>query len=255
MSRNKRIQIYKKHTKVNNALYNHSQLFPEFSGKKRLSPAVSSKRKSCFDEFVKLYVPKHNALTSLQKKDIQEGFAAPAANGLQRNSRRFKILESFSRTDYGSSIVKEMVNNPKQYTSFVILEGATQQTQAVYGGITLGTQFPQEHFKYGRQAILPEAIIYHEFGHTQVFITANSTYHGHRDLKHEREVVIKLENPVRMIASPALEPRYTYTERMPEKPLKTINIITGDVIIGAYSVHKEDPRKFVPLGDKNALRV
>lgn len=166
-----------------------------------------------------------------------------------------KYWKAFSQTDYGSSIVKEMVNNSRRYKGFVILEGAQKQTQAVYGGITLGTQFPQEHFKYGRQVILPEAIIYHEFGHTQVFIAASSKYHGYRDLKHEREVVIKLENPARMITSPGLEPRYTYTERMPEKPLRTINIITGDEIAGAYSVHKDDPRKFVPLGDKNALRV
>lgn len=137
----------------------------------------------------------------------------------------------------------------------MILQGAAKQTQALYGGITLGTQFPQEHFKFGGQHILPEAIIYHEFGHTQVFIAKNSRYHGHRDLKHEHEVVIELENPVRMVAKPGLEPRYTYTERMPDQPLKTINIITGQEVNGAFAVHKDDPRKLVPVGHKDALKV
>jgi len=42
---------------------------------------------------------------------------------------------------------------------------------------------------------------------------------------------------------------------MPGKPLKTINIISEEEISGAYTVHKDDPRKLVRLGDKNALRI
>ena len=255
MSRNKRIQIYRNETKINKVKYNHNQIYPEFPGKKRLVPAAESQKEALFEKFVAMYVPKHNELSAEQKRDIKEGFSAPVANGLKRSSKRFTYLKNFSNTGYGSSIIKEMVGHPARYKGFVILEGATKQTQAVYGGITMGTQFPQEHFKYGGQKILPEAIIYHEFGHTQLFISKGSKYHGHRDLKHEREVVIRLENPVRMLAKYNLEPRYTYTERMPDKPLKTINIITGDEVHGARAVHKDDPTKLVELSDKNALKV
>lgn len=109
MSRNKRIQIYRTETKLDNRVYNHNQLYPVFPGKNRLTPAAVSDRKRLFDAFEKMYVPKHNALSAERKRDIREGFADPVPNGLDRNSKRFSYLISFGNTDYGSSVIKEMV--------------------------------------------------------------------------------------------------------------------------------------------------
>lgn len=254
MSRSLRIKIYNEHTKFNGIRYNNSQVYPEFAGKKRLKPAPADQRKKNFATFEELYVPAYKALTEDEKKDIQEGVAIPSAAGLNRKSAGYIFLKSFACTDFGSSVVKEMVDHPKYYKGFTILQGVSDQTQAVYGGIVFGKQFPTDRFKYGNQHVQPEAIIYHEFGHTMVFIAENSKYRGQRDLQHEREVVIKLENPVRTFYA-GLEPRYTYTDRMPDKPLKTVNIVTGDEAMGAFTVHKNDPRVLLPIGDKDALTV
>jgi len=254
MSRSDRLKIYKEHTKLSGIKYNHRQVYPQFTGKKRLSPAPDKQRKQYFAKFVSLYVPEHKPLSTLDKKDIRDGFGKAIAGGLNRKSAGFIFLKSFACTDFGSSVVKEIVNHPKTYRGFEILQGVTNQTQAVYGGFIFGKQFPTDRFKYGKQYVLPEAIIYHEFGHTMVFIAKNTKYHGHRDLQHEREVVIKLENPARVIHG-GLEPRYTYTERMPGKPIKTINIVTGKEVSGAFTVHRKDPRIFMKSNHKDALKV
>jgi len=239
--RRQRIRIYKKHVK-----YNHSQIFPCLSGRSLQSAAQSSRKKN-FTRFVELYFSKEKPPAHIAPTDP---FAdKPTAGGLSKSSKAYYYFERFSQTDYGSSVVKEMLDNCKRYKGFLVVQGVGAETQSAYSAIKFGSEFPQPRFKFGNQIILPEAIIYHEFGHTKVFFSKEVVQH--RDLKHECEVVRKLENPVRMRAG--LEPRYTYTDRM--SGLRTINIITGEEKSGAFAIDKNDPRKLVRPGSKDAVRI
>lgn len=239
--RQQRVRIYKNHVK-----YNHSQIFPCLSGR-RLQPAETSKRKKNFTQFVDLYFSKAKSPVLSATNDP---FAdKPQPGGLKKSSKSYYYFERFSQTDYGSSVIKEMLDNHKKYKGFLVAQGVGAETQSGFGAIKFGSEFPQPRFKFGRQIILPEAIIYHEFGHTMVFFPKEVVQN--RDLKHECEVVRKLENPVRLRAG--LEPRYTYTDRM--AGLRTINIITGEIKSGAYSVDKNDPRKLVQPGSDCVIRL
>lgn len=239
--RQQRISIYKQHVK-----YNHNQIFPHLSGR-CLQPAHPSKRKKNFTRFVDLYFSKAQPPVLPVPNDP---FAyKPQPGGLKKSSKAYYYFDRFSQTDYGSSVIKEMLDNQKKYNGFLVVQGTGAETQSAYGAIKFGSEFPQPRFKFGNQIILPEAIIYHEFGHTMVFFPKEVVQH--RDLKHECEVVRKLENPVRLRAG--LEPRYTYTDRM--AGLRTINIITGEEKNGAFAVDKNDPRMLVKPSSKNALRT
>ena len=239
--RQHRISLYKKHVK-----YDHTQVFPCLSGR-RLKPADPSVRKKNFSKFVELYFSRAKPPVLPAPDDP---FAdKPQPGGLKKSSRAYYHFERFSQTDYGSSVIKEMVDNQKKYKGFIVAQGVGGETQAAFGAIKFGSEFPQPRFKFGNQIILPEAIIYHEFGHTMVFFAREVVQH--RDLKHECEVVRKLENPVRLRAG--LEPRYTYTDRM--AGLRTVNIITGEERDGAFAVDKNDPRKLITPGSENALRT
>lgn len=239
--RQQRIRIYKKHVK-----YNHYQIFPCLSGRS-LQSAAPTNRKKNFIRFVDLYFSKAKPPVLQAPNDP---FAdKPQPGGLKKSSKAYYYFDRFSQTDYGSSVIKEMLDNHRKYKGFLVVQGLGAETQSAYGAIKFGSEFPQPRFKFGNQIILPEAIIYHEFGHTKVFFPKEIVQH--RDLKHECEVVRKLENPVRLRAG--LEPRYTYTDRM--AGLRTINIITGEEKNGAFAVDKNDPRKLVLPGSQNAIRI
>ncbi len=173
----------------------------------------------------------------------------PGATKMVESSDGYKAFTNFAKTDYGSSVIKEMIKNPKKYKGFDIKQGAQKWASAGYRFIVLPKKFPARiRFKTSGQRIYDLAIIYHEFAHTMVFQPA-SLKGKKASIRDERMAVMKFENPVRM--RKGYEPRYSYTKA---RPLETINIITGEKKQGSWAVSENDPTKLVKPDDKAALK-
>ncbi len=75
-------------------------------------------------------------------------------------------------------------------------------------------------------------------------------------LEDERQTVIHLENPIRLLRG--MEPRYTYFKGKGEGRDKgTINIITGEkafVSENRNTILADDPTKLVKIGSKGAYK-
>ena len=110
-------------------------------------------------------------------------------------------------------------------------------------------KFPfKPKFVQSGQAVDPLAILYHEFAYTMVFQSA--AHKGmERDIKEERESVMKFENPVRIYNNH--EPRYSYVHH---DGSRTINILTGEIRPGVMSVNKNNPAELVERTHKDALK-
>jgi len=233
----KREQIYR--SKVS-----HNSVFPQANGR-ILAPAVEANRMSNFLKFVDMYFSKiiDNTIPD------PEFNIYPGATKMVESSDGYKAFKRFAKTDFGSSVVKEMINNRSKYKDFVIKEGAEKWASAGYRFIVLPKRFPNKRiFKNSGQRIYDLAIIYHEFAHTMVFQSASSIGKN-ATINDERIAVMKFENPVRM--RKGYEPRYSYTG---SKPQQTINIITGEKKHGIWSVNRNDPTKLVKPSDKDALK-
>lgn len=167
-----------------------------------------------------------------------------------KSSDGYKAFQRFSETDYGSSVIKEMISNPKKYKGFDIAEGYKRGAKANYSVLLLPKRFPAPpgFFKTSGQKIYDLAIIYHEFAHTAVFRPA-STSDAAITIFDERLAVMNFENPVRIRMG--YEPRYSYTMG---NGSYTINIITGKKVAGERTVSKYDPTILVELHDKDALK-
>ncbi|VAW97135.1 hypothetical protein MNBD_GAMMA23-1278 [hydrothermal vent metagenome] len=233
----KREQIYRRKVP-------HSRVFPQAKGR-ILAPASDGIRTSNFLKFVELYFSKKIDNTIPDP----EFNIYPSATKMAEGSDGYKAFKRFAKTDYGSSVIKEMINNPKKYKGFDIKQGAQKWASAGYRFVVLPKKFPaRTRFKTSGQRIYDLAIIYHEFAHTMVFQSKSSK--GIKvNIKGERMAVMKFENPVRM--RKGYEPRYSYTK---EKPLETINIITGEKKQGIWVVSESDPTKLVKPNDKDALK-
>ena len=105
------------------------------------------------------------------------------------------------------------------YEPFRIVHGE-RGAQASLNRIWLPQSFPS-HFAGSGQAILPVAILHHEFGHTKYGTPAGSAdvvtdEHGSRlSVDHELEIVNRYENPVRLRYG--YEPRHSYHNHLGEK--------------------------------------
>ena len=233
----KREQIYRRKVP-------HTSVFPQANGRV-LMPAVETNRISNFLKFVNMYFSK-----VIDKTIPDPEFNIyPGATKMVESSEGYKAFKRFAKTDYGSSVIKEMISNPNKYKGFVIKEGAEKWASAGHRFIVLPKKFPNKPiFKNNGQRVHDLAIIYHEFAHTMVFRPASSGSKS-ASIKDERIAVMKFENPVRM--RKGFEPRYSYTG---SKPLETINIITGEKKPGVWVVNANDPTKLVKPNDKDALK-
>ncbi|MBT9583870.1 hypothetical protein IV102_11030 [bacterium] len=105
------------------------------------------------------------------------------------------------------------------YEPFRIVHGE-RGAQASLNRIWMPQNFPS-HFAASGQAILPVAILHHEFGHTKYGTPAGPTdvvtdEHGSRlSVDHELEIVNRYENPVRLRYG--YEPRHSYHNHLGEK--------------------------------------
>ncbi len=222
----------------------HTSVFPQAMGR-TLTPASEGNRISNFLKFVELYFSKKVDNTIPDP----EFNIYPGPTKMTESSDGYKAFKQFAKTDYGSSVIKEMINNPKKYKGFVIKQGAQKWASAGYRFIVLPKRFPDRaRFQTSGQRVYDLAIIYHEFAHTMVFQPAAAK--GKKaNINDERMAVIKFENPVRMRRG--YEPRYSYTKT---NPLETINIITGNKKPGRWVVSASDPAKLIKPNDRDALK-
>ncbi len=219
-------------------------LLPKANGS-TLTPANKGDRGANLQQFIDLY---------FYKKEVPDN-ADPFSNNYQEHTQLkpgsdgYKAFERFAQTDYGSALIKEMIQNQKKYTGFYVAENALSWANGGFGRITFPRKFPNSlEFRTSGQKVHDLAIIWHEFAHSMVFRSPLK-----KDIPitiyDERDDVLKFENPVRMGAN--FEPRYSYTAT---DKSQTINIITREVANGEFTVSKFDPRKLVRHADKEALK-
>jgi len=241
----KRMAIYRKYICK-------QDLIPFFNNRRLKAEPDCSKRKSNFKKFVALYFS--TKVIKSNRNDAVDADGMPHDNAgrttkLLEGTDGYKAFIKFSETSYGSSIISEMVNHPKKYKGFKISESPGKETRAAHrGGIIIAWRFPfQKTFIHSGQKVDPLAILYHEFSHTIVF--SEKPLGDHHYLDHERETVMKFENPVRILNG--YEPRYSYVHY---KGTDTINILTGDKEKGILAVNKYNPAELVARTHKDALK-
>lgn len=242
-----RLKLELNRKKIYRSKVSHTRVFPKANGK-LLSPASAAIRQANFIKFVDLYFSKRIDSTI---PDPAFGIY-PGVTKLTTSSDGYKAFAKFSQTDYGSSVIKEMLGNSARYHGFVIAQGVKKGATGGYRSMTLPKVFPnkKKQFLVSGQKIFDLAIIYHEFAHTMVFLPR--TAKGKKaTLLDERKAVIFFENPVRI--RKGFEPRYTYSGEDKTGVLQTINIITGKRKQGKWTVSKYDPRILVGLADKDRL--
>lgn len=233
-----RERIYRKYIKPQG-------LFPSVNGRVLVEEPNAAKRRANFLMFVDYY---------FSEKASQANGSSVPVNGPSRltlSSDGYKAFVKFADTSYGSSVIKEMVdkNNRKKYQEFVITESTSGVTRASYSGMVVSWSSPfKSIFIANGQVLDPLAVLYQEFSHTMVF-KSESQKKSERDLKAEREAVIKFENPVRMLNKH--EPRYSYVTH---DGSRTINILTGETKPGILAVNKSNPAELVDRTHKDALK-
>lgn len=231
--RARRVAIYKKNVRPYSIFFRVKGV--------PLKPAQANSRRKNFDTFVKMYFYKGGVGNNNQWSNNMG-----LAKGLNKNSMGYKAFELYSKTNYGSASILEMISNHRKYKNFSVREATGKGALGDYFVMFLPKVFPKKppYFNVGGQKIFGLAIIHHEFAHTML---ARSWDSGKVSLKDEREAVLKAENPIRMI-NRRYEPRYVYFARG-----HTINIITKEKKVGRWSVSKYDPRKMLPLHHKDSL--
>ena len=212
---------------------------------KVLTPAAPSVRKPNFEQFVSLYF--YNLDHAGNTHPFSDYYGQPTK--LSRDSGGYKTFEKFAMTDYGSYVVKTMLDNPSKYKGFKVWENAFGGAYGDYHFISLpkGFGLQERRFATSKQRIHFLGILYHEFAHTMVFRPLSSKGID-ITIYDEREAVLRFENPIRIRDN--YEPRYTYTKR---DGSETINIITRTVKPGKWTVRKDDPTVLVKAEDKDAL--
>jgi len=231
-----RIQIYKTHV-----VGGVPSVFLRIKGQ-YLKPALIDNRGKNFRTFVKLYFYKGGSGSI----DLwSDNFGHPV--GLKPSSLAYKALERYSKTDYGSAVIKEMIYHPDKYKDFSVRDAPSLSAKGDYNVIHLPSKFPgRQRFKIGGQNIFDLAIIHHEFAHTMLI---RSDPVKNIKIKDELWAVRKAENPIRLKRGGGkYEPRYVYYNKK-----QTINIITGKALPFQWTVSKYDPRIMVKLGHKDAL--
>jgi len=235
--RNKRIAVYKKHVRARN-------LFKGVNGETFHVPETLMSRQSNFKEFVKI--------------NFEYGFSEYGTwPDSITNLPVYKKLKAYSETNYGAATIYRILQDNKkaslqkrkvfkvQYDDGV----SGQAPQGAFDYIILPKTFPNNRPYKGGERKYDLAIIHHEFGHTRFFRKPNNMQVISFRLKHERQAVINLENPIRM--KKGLEPRYTYYS--PSEG-RTINIITGDDSSTEHTVLEHNPAKLVKIGSKGAYK-
>ncbi len=238
--RNKRIAIYRKNVYARN-------LFKGVNGEVFHVPESLMSRQLNFKEFVKV--------------NFEHNFIEPGAwpNNIS-NLPVYKKLKAYSETNYGAATIYRILQDNKKAALQKRRVFKVQYDDGVYGQeargaldyIRLTKNFPNNIPYKGGERKYDLAIIHHEFGHTRFFRKSNEMKIIDFQLKHERQAVINLENPIRM--EKGKEPRYTYYN---SKMRKTINIITGEIPKAAEdrnTVLEDDPTKLVKIGSKGAYR-
>lgn len=213
---------------------------------KLLKAAPIDSRRANFRQFVKLYfiIDDHPNNTNPDSSD----YGYPTT--LRETSSGYQAFSRFADTDYGSAVIREMIDNPTKYKDFEILQASGMGAVADYMQILLPNPFPARKKFNGTfgQDVYDLAVLYHEFAHTSVFRSPASEK-SPISILDERDAVIYHENPVRL--SKNYEPRYTYTTR---DKTQTINIITREIGNGVLLTSKNDPTKLVDPNATDALR-
>jgi len=221
-------------------------LFPKVNGR-RLTPFAGNRQRN-FVKFVDLYFSK-------QVSKPPGWGEMKQATKLTKKSDGYKAFNKFALTDYGSSVINEMITHRKKYLEdkFTIMENTGLGAHGDYSAMTFPKKFPKAggRFSARGQKIYDLAIIYHEFAHTMVFRSKISK-NINITIRDERIAVMKFENPVRM--KKGMEPRFTYAQLNDSGVvIKTINIATGEVKSGGWTVSKFDPTILVKPSHKDAL--
>jgi len=233
-----RVQIYKVHV-----MGGVPSVFLRINGRP-LKPALVDNRGKNFRTFVKMYF--YNGKDGSTDK-LSDNFGYPFK--LKKSSLGYRAFERYAKTDYGSSVIKEIISQPKKFKDFTIRQstGLHPKAKADYLVIHLPEKFPSmTRFEIGRQNIFDLAIIHHEFAHTMLVRSITSKK---ITIKDELWAVRKAENPVRLKrGNGRYEPRYVYYNGK-----QTVNIITGKSLPLRWTVSKYDPRIMVKLDHKDAL--
>jgi len=189
----------------------------------------------------------------LKDDNSWEPFQWPA--GVINKLPVYQKLKFYSETAYGAAMIYRVLADNKKRRMlnlplFKVMYDDGYPDQGASAGlnsIKLAKDFPNSlPFPGGERKYYP-AIIHHEMGHTR-FFRKNTTDKTIMTLLDERQVVIHLENPIRM--RKGFEPRYTY-----KRGARTINIITGDFhVTGFDTVSESDPRIPMKVGAKGAYR-
>jgi len=233
--RNNRIAIYKKHIKaraINRGVNGEVFHVPE-------SLVVRQKN-------FKLFVI-HNFINDMDRPGMWPDVIT--------NLPVYKKLKEYSETSYGAAMVYRILQDNKKRLLMKQPLFAVEYDDGAYGQdargglnkIRLTKDFPDSRpYPGGERKYFP-AIIHHEMGHTR-FFRKNTTDKTMITLEDERQVVINIENPIRM--KKGYEPRYSYT-----RDAQTINIITGKYHSrGFLTVHESDPRIPMKVATKGAFR-
>jgi len=231
-----RINIYKTHV-----VGGVPSVFLRIKGR-YLKPAIMDNRGKNFRAFVKLYF--YNGKDG-STDELSSNFGYPIK--LKANSMAFKAFEKYSKTDYGSAVIKEMSSHPNKYKGFSVRDAPSLYAKGDYDVIYLPSIFPNKsRFPIGGQKIFDLAIIHHEFAHTMLI---RSKAAKRITIQDELWAVRKAENPIRLRRGGGkYEPRYVYYNGQ-----QTVNVITGQVLSLQWTVSKLDPRIMVKVGHKDAL--
>lgn len=162
------------------------------------------------------------------------------------SKKSFKALEDYSKTPFGAVMIQRiLLDNKISRTRFVVKLDDNDSPHGTSDNIKFPSDFPRKQVLLTGESVIPTAIIHHEFGHTRFY--AKHQRGKLITLQDEREVVINMENPIRLYLHE--EPRYAYYNDIDEAP-QTINIITGEVKPGLWKADPHDPRKLVNVGQK-----
>ena len=125
-------------------------------------------------------------------------------------------LREYAMTDYGAIVIARLLKSPPE--GFGVYIGNSGTAGGASNMVIFPPNFPRMDYFPGGEEMDYLAVIHHEFGHTNLYKAKN--YDG-KTLLSERNVVVGLDNPVRILNGK--EPRYTYFES--NNGGQTINII------------------------------
>lgn len=98
------------------------------NGKALISPPIQIRQHN-FQQFVEIYFNKNS---NPDNQDLMsDNYGLPTA--FTKESDGYKAFKRFADTDYGSYVIKEMLDNKEKYNGFDIMENASQGARGDWG--------------------------------------------------------------------------------------------------------------------------